>query len=218
MAQLQVALDVESLRDARSLARSCVGYNVRIEVGTPLIIKHGMAAVRSIRQQLPHHFIVADCKTMDRGTSIVRMCAEAGADSVIVQAAAGTSTLEEASREAARHGIEIMLDSLGATCDLVRQLQVGGRVHHTIRHIGKDEQRLKKHTALEVIRGENYDHSSDPMNADAIAGGITWQAVRACPRLLSYSVIIVGEYFYAAPRPTDVVNSFVRLLHVSEAA
>ena len=38
-----------------------------LEAGTPLIIAHGMAGVRALRERFPETPIVADLKTMDGG-------------------------------------------------------------------------------------------------------------------------------------------------------
>jgi 3-hexulose-6-phosphate synthase len=88
-AALQLALDLTSLDRAADLVAKLAPALSRIEVGTPLAIAAGLAAVDRIRPlSRPGAAIVADVKICDAGEKIARSAYAAGADVVTVVAAA----------------------------------------------------------------------------------------------------------------------------------
>lgn len=209
MPQLQVALDTVSLSQALIIAAQLSNIDVRIEVGTPLIIRYGMAAVAAVRSCLPAHYLVADCKVMDRGDTIVAMCKAAGADSVIIQESAGEATFHRAARTAESVGIELMLDRMGQPSLPVDQAKLqSSRVSHIICHISKDVQR-ERGLCFEPGLRETWCNSNQ---ATAIAGGITAAALRSSSELHAYSLIIVGEAIYSNPAPLRATQEVLRAL------
>ena len=65
--KLQIALDTIDLARALNVASQTVSIVDRIEVGTPLLRRHGMRAIESIRAKFQDAVVVADCKIMDYG-------------------------------------------------------------------------------------------------------------------------------------------------------
>jgi 3-hexulose-6-phosphate synthase len=88
-AALQLALDLTSLDRAADLVAKLSPALSRIEVGTPLALAAGLAAIGRIRPlSRPGAVIVADVKICDAGEKIARSAYAAGADVVTVVAAA----------------------------------------------------------------------------------------------------------------------------------
>ncbi len=88
-AALQLALDLTSLDRAADLVAKLSPKLARIEIGTPLAIASGLAAIGRIRPLVrPDAVIVADVKICDAGEKIARSAYAAGADVVTVGAPA----------------------------------------------------------------------------------------------------------------------------------
>ena len=79
-----------------ALARRVAQWVDWIEVGTPLIKKHGVNLVTRVKNALPGHVIVADMKTADAGGWEADMAMDAGADVFTVLAAASDATKRNA--------------------------------------------------------------------------------------------------------------------------
>ncbi|MEW6045454.1 MAG: orotidine 5'-phosphate decarboxylase / HUMPS family protein [Bacillota bacterium] len=99
---LQVALDMVSLNVAVGVAERIAGKVRRLEVGTPLLLASGLAAVRRMRALAPDAVIVADTKICDAGERIALSAFEAGADVVTVVAAVADRATWEGVGRAAR--------------------------------------------------------------------------------------------------------------------
>src|SRR3954469_25565069 len=111
--EIQVAIDLVDLQRAVDLAQLLVGEVDRLEVGTPLLLRHGTDAIAAIRPVSADSTIVVDCKTMDCGALHAQLALESGADGLIVQAAAPRATLVAACRVAESLGGFVMVDGLG---------------------------------------------------------------------------------------------------------
>jgi 3-hexulose-6-phosphate synthase len=111
--KLQLALDQVSLDQALEVVAETQDLIDIVEIGTPFIIKEGLAAVAAIKESFPGLILVADVKIVDGGAYESRISFESGADIVTVLALAHEVTMKEAVREAQRHGGSIMADLLG---------------------------------------------------------------------------------------------------------
>jgi len=88
-AALQLALDLTALDQAADLVAALSPRLSRIEVGTPLALAAGLAAVERLRPLAPPAaVIIADVKICDAGEKIARRAYAAGADVVTVVAPA----------------------------------------------------------------------------------------------------------------------------------
>jgi 3-hexulose-6-phosphate synthase len=138
---VQVSLDVETIEKALIVAEKAVAAGVDwIEAGTPLILSEGFRSVAKLRERFPDKVIVSDQKSMDGGGLETEQAAKAGADVVVVMAAAHDATIEEAIRYGRKYGVAIMADLL-AVKDKVgraRQMEAYG-VDYIIVHTGFDE-------------------------------------------------------------------------------
>ena len=124
MAALQLALDHTSLAFGERLVGSLAARLARVEVGTPLLLSEGLAAVRSIRSlSRPETVLVADTKICDAGERIATAAFGAGADVVTVVGAAlddptwaGVLDAAQAAREQMAPGSvppSVLIDAIG---------------------------------------------------------------------------------------------------------
>ena len=94
---VQISLDVETIEEALLIAEKAVAAGVDwLEVGTPLILSKGFYAITALKKRFPDKTVVSDQKTMDGGGLETEMAAKAGADIVVIMAAANNATIKEA--------------------------------------------------------------------------------------------------------------------------
>ena len=207
--ELQAALDIVDLDRAVALAALIDGHVDRIEVGTPLILRHGISAVAAVKAAAPGSVIVADCKTMDCGKLNVALAIEQGADGVIVQGAAPVATVAAAAIKAAELHRFLMVDDLGVRDlrGLAHDMQ-GLIVSNVIIHTGKDEQ---AHGATPAARPAEAAGISG-LAPLAVAGGIDPSNLPDLIGTQPVEVVIVGEAIYDSDEPTVVVEQLRHLL------
>src|SRR5215218_5264383 len=140
---VQISLDVTEIDEAVSTAEMAMWAGVDwLEAGTPLIIAHGMAGVRALRERFPQTPIVADLKTMDGGYLEAQMMAKAGATHVVVMDRAHEETIKVCVKAGKDYNVKIMGDNL-ACPDMVegaKHLEDLG-CDFVVHHIGYDERR-----------------------------------------------------------------------------
>jgi 3-hexulose-6-phosphate synthase/6-phospho-3-hexuloisomerase len=140
---VQISLDVTEIEEAVSTAEMALRAGIDwLEAGTPLIIAHGMAGVRALRERFPDTPIVADLKTMDGGWLEAQMMAKAGATHVVVMDRAHEETIKIVVKAGKDFGVQVMGDNL-ACPDMVagaKHLEDLG-CDYIVHHIGFDERR-----------------------------------------------------------------------------
>ncbi|MEM2961005.1 MAG: orotidine 5'-phosphate decarboxylase / HUMPS family protein [Candidatus Bathyarchaeia archaeon] len=138
---VQVSLDVETIEKALLVAEKAVAAGVDwLEAGTPLILSEGFKAITRLRERFPDKVIVSDQKSMDGGGLETEMAAKAGADVVVIMAAAHDATIKEAVKYARRYDVAIMADLLAVKNKVERAKQMEGfGVDYIIVHTGFDE-------------------------------------------------------------------------------
>lgn len=198
------------LARALSVVSRTVGIVDRIEVGTPLLRKHGMRAIEAVRAECGDAVVVADCKIMDYGELETTEAVRAGADGVIVQAAAPAETIKAVCLTAESLGVFTMVDCLGIT-------DIRGVAHdlrdlplsHLIVHKSKDEQgTLGPIQAYEIF--DVTTHADLPPLA--VAGGITPENVAKVAALANIDIVIVGRAVVASDVPAEVVRNLLRCM------
>ncbi len=185
---LQVALDLLNEHRAIQIAKETVrGGADFIEAGTPLIKSEGMNIIRKLKEKHSEKTIVADMKTMDTGAFETEMASKAGADVVVILAAADNSTIKDAVKSARKYGSKIMIDLIGVKNKIKRaeELEKIGADYICI-HVGIDEQMTGKkptETLKKIAKKTNI-----PV---AVAGGINSETA---PEMVKSgaSIIIVG--------------------------
>jgi 3-hexulose-6-phosphate synthase len=199
--KLQVALDTLDLDRALDVAAQTRGIADRIEVGTPLLRRHGISAIEAVRKNFREAEVVADSKIMDCGESETAQAIEAGANGVIVQAAAPIETIEAVCLTAERLGAFAMVDCIGVT-DLkglateLRELPV----RHLIVHRSRDEQQTMGSIQASEILSASVGTDLPLL---AVAGGIAPANVAKLVRLAKIDTIIVGQAIVASESPRD---------------
>ncbi len=185
---LQVALDLLNAHRALAIAKDSVKGGVDwLEAGTPLIKSEGMDIVRKLKDIFPDKTIVADMKTMDTGAFETEMASKAGADIVVILAAADDSTIKDALKSARKYGSKIMVDLIGVKDKVKRaeELEKIG-INYLCIHIGIDEQMIGKNP-LKTLNSI-AKKTSIPV---AVAGGINSETVADIVKA-GASIIIVG--------------------------
>lgn len=207
MVILQLALDVLDLKKAMAIAREAVraGFDW-IEIGTPLIKRAGMDAVRLMRRRFPGITIVADMKIIDAGRVECEMALECGADVVTCLGVAPDKTVKDAANAAHSHRGKLILDLINHPRILRRASQAKSLgADYLLVHVGKDEQVQGKNPLrdLEKVVGS----VNLPV---AVAGGLNLNTSRLAVQK-GASVLVIGEALTSAE---DVFKSSSRYVEV----
>ena len=110
---VQISLDLVDVDEALETAAMALEAGVdMLEVGTPLIIAHGMDGVKALRAAYPDVPIVADLKTMDGGWLEAELMAKAGATHLVVMGVAHEETIELVVKAGRDFGVKIMGDNM----------------------------------------------------------------------------------------------------------
>ena len=203
MAELQLALDGD-LAAGLGILDCARPYIDIVEVGTPLVIREGMHAVRRIRADHPELTLVADLKIMDAGELEAHIAFDAGADRVTVMALAGDATIRGALIAAQSRGKRGRVDLMGAADPVARA--------HELVRLGCDM--LCLHTSHEVQSSQGSTTSqlarlraALPAADLAIAGGLRLPALdQILP--LEPQIIIVGSAITGAADPGRAAQQF----------
>ena len=191
---VQISLDVTEIDEAVSTAEMALRAGVDwLEAGTPLIIAHGMAGVRALRERFPQTPIVADLKTMDGGWLEAQMMAKAGATHIVVMDRAHEETIKVCVKAGKDLGVKVMGDNL-ACPDMVgaaRRLEELG-CDYVVHHVGYDERRgiaasgRRMPSPLDQLR-EVVGAVGVPVQA---VGGLTIEQAIRCPEYGAPLVVI----------------------------
>ncbi len=208
MPKLQLALDGELSAALDILAETRPHIDIA-EVGTPLIYREGMRAVRQIRAVYPALTLLADLKIMDAGDLEADIAFSAGADCITVLGLANDATIAGAVQAARTHGKRVMADMLQVADPLVRGRQLLA--------LGCDALCLHRAHDLQAAQAAPYAllaalRSNLPEARLAIAGGVTLDAL---PQLLPSlpQIIIVGGAITQSGQPATMARKFAERIH-----
>ena len=112
MTKLQLALDGD-LEGALAVLEKAYAHVDIVEIGTPLVYREGMSALRRIRKAYPETCLLADLKIMDAGEVEADIAFSAGADIVTVLGLGGDETIQGALASAEKHSGQVMVDMIG---------------------------------------------------------------------------------------------------------
>lgn len=206
--KLQLALDGDLAGSLAVLAQVHEYVDI-IEVGTPLVYREGMVAVRQIRAAYPHLTLLADLKIMDAGDEEATIAFEAGADLVTVMGAAHDNTVRGAVSAAKRYGGRAVVDMLQVS-DIearARELLALGS-HYLCIHTAYDLQ-YSGGTPLAHLRLLREALPDAPL---AAAGGIK---LGTLDNVLDYrpEIIIVGGAITRAAQPAEIARQMHERIH-----
>ncbi|MET0453563.1 MAG: 3-hexulose-6-phosphate synthase [Mycobacterium sp.] len=207
-AQLQLALDDITYTAAVELLHLVEGYIDIVEVGTPLMMRYGMAVVADLKRNFPQLDLLCDTKIMDAAAMETRLAFNAGADYVTVLAVTDDSSIAECVRTANDVGRKIMADMI-CVPDLPRranELHEAG-VHVIAVHTGVDQQ-ARGRTPLDDLQTLT---TSVPSAAVAVAGGIDLDTASS---YLAHdpAILIIGSGITQAADPAATTRDLRRMI------
>jgi len=206
--ELQLALDLVTLAEAKAMLRA-LGDAIDIaEIGTPFIVRDGVGAVEAIRRDFPRLRILADLKIMDAGEYETRLALGAGANIVTVLGLSDDATVRSAVAEARRSGQAIMVDMIGVA-DIekrAREIDALG-VDYICVHTATDVQVSGRNPLDELQRVKKVvSHART-----AVAGGINLGSIAAIARERP-DVVIVGSGITAQDDPRGTAEEMQRIM------
>lgn len=196
MTNLQLALDGEMASTLFILEKAHPYIDIA-EIGTPLVFREGMRAIRQVRAAYPQLCILADLKIMDAGATEAEIAFNAGADRVTVMAVASDATIRGAVQSARQYGKQVMIDMMQVSNPLERArqlLQLGCNLLCV--HTAHDLQS----TGASPWKQLAYLRQALPTAQLAIAGGVKLEALDTILPLKP-QVIIVGSAITGAADP-----------------
>ena len=210
MTKLQLAIDLVPLDDLDSVIRPLLPYVDVIEAGTPLIKRHGMDTVRTLRKLAPGHVVVADMKAMDAGGLEAEIAFVAGADVMTVLAGASDATISAAVAVARERGRSVVADLIGVPDKVARARQIASLgVSYLGIHTGTDDQ------AAGASPMADLQAISEALDIETVvAGGINASTLPAIIALRP-SIVIVGSGILGQPDPVAAAQE-LREIHERE--
>jgi 3-keto-L-gulonate-6-phosphate decarboxylase len=215
--RVQYAIDTLSKSSALRSAELAVNAGVRcLEAGHVLVKAVGITIVRTLRAQFPNAEIVADMKTMDMGRDEVAVAGDAGADLVIVCAAASDGVLLAAQQEARSRGVGLLVSLMGVRDRVGRAralLDLG--LTRVIAHRGIDD---NFHWNDPGPRERLSELASLPGIELALAGGINARSLRDF-RDVPLERVIVGRGITEASDPSYEIRALIEAaaIHLTPA-
>ena len=208
MTRLQVALDRE-LSAALEILEKASAFVDIIEIGTPLIFREGMHAVRAIRAAYPDHCLLADLKIMDAGEAESDIAFKAGVNMVTVMAVASDATIQGALNSATAHQRQVMIDMMEIADPVGRAkalMQLGDSVFCV--HTAHDLQ--SRHGSPWHQLGKL--RQAYPELTLAIAGGVN---LTRLAQIMPYrpQIIVVGSAITAAADPGRAARQLHEGIH-----
>ena len=201
MTKLQLALDGD-LASALEILAEVHAFVDIAEIGTPLVFREGMNAVRRIRSEYPQLALVADLKIMDAGEAEADIAFSAGADIVTVMAVAADATVAGAIKSARAHHKQVMVDMMQVAEPRTRALElVNLGCDLLCLHTAHDQQASlgSPFAQLALVR------EALPSASLAIAGGVKLPALEQILPLQP-QVVIVGSGITAAADPREAAR------------
>lgn len=210
---LQIALN-NTLEEARKIIFSLpISDRILIEAGTPFVKRYGEEGIHKIvrwwsSQQKENPYVVADLKTMDRGTTEVEMAARAGARAITALGSAPKETLDAFIEACGKFSMDAMIDMMNVEFPLnvLRSLKKLPQV--VILHRGVDEEEFNREKQIPLheirrIKG-NYDMLI------SVAGGDTPREVQSSIFNDADIVVIWKSVFQHTDETLNIVENFLK--------
>ncbi|MBQ6595449.1 MAG: 3-hexulose-6-phosphate synthase [Clostridia bacterium] len=208
--KLQIALDDLTLEQALDLMDKVRDHVDIIEIGTPLVYRCGMEAVRVMKERYPDKEVLADMKIMDAGAYEAEEAFEVGADYVTVLGVTDDLTIRGCIETAEKYGREIVVDMI-CVSDMPSRIAVleALGVHGLAVHTGTDQQAAGR-TPLDDLRLMSACAKKAKIS---VAGGIKPSTI---PDYAAYrpEVMIVGGGICHAEDPVAAVKEIYEMIHV----
>ncbi|MBP3962971.1 3-hexulose-6-phosphate synthase [Paenibacillus lignilyticus] len=186
--ELQLALDLVNITEAKQVVKEVAPYIDIVEIGTPVVINEGLHAVKAIKDEFPSLKVLADLKIMDAGGYEVMKASEAGADIITVLGVSDDTTIKGAVEEARKQNKKIMVDMINVKDIATRAQEIDSLgVDYICVHSGYDHQAAGKNSFEDLATIKRVVKQAKT----AIAGGIKLQTL---PEVISAQpdLVIVG--------------------------
>jgi 3-hexulose-6-phosphate synthase len=196
MTRLQLAIDLVDPAAFGTVIAPLVPLVGVIEAGTPLIKRHGLSVIRTLRDLAAERAIVADMKSMDAGALEAEMAFDAGADMMTVLGCAGDATIAAALAVARDRGKAVVVDLIGVADKPARARDLAAfGVQWLGIHTGTDDQAFGGDPLADLAAVRAAVDSRL-----VVAGGIN---ERTLPAILRYEpdIAIVGSGILGNPDP-----------------
>ncbi|SES13127.1 3-hexulose-6-phosphate synthase [Gracilibacillus ureilyticus] len=192
--ELQLALDLVNIPEAKEVVKEVEDYIDIVEIGTPIIKIEGLKAVKEIKEAFPNLQVLADLKTMDAAAYEVQKASEANADIVTILGVAEDESIKGAVEEARKNGKKILVDLI-AVKDIetrAKELDEFG-VDYICVHTGYDMQAVGKNSFDDLKTIKRVVKNAKT----AVAGGIKLdtlpEVIKAQPDLVIVGGGIAGQ-------------------------
>ncbi|MCY9669150.1 3-hexulose-6-phosphate synthase [Paenibacillus alginolyticus] len=192
--ELQLALDLVDIPQAKKLVKEVEAFIDIVEIGTPVVINEGLRAVKEIKEAFPNLRVLADLKIMDAAGYEVMKASEAGADIVTVLGASEDMTIKGAVEEARKQGKQILVDMISVKNLEQRAQEIDALgVDYICVHTGYDLQAVGKNSFEDLLTIKRVVKQAKT----AIAGGIKLstlpEVIKANPDLVIVGGGITGQ-------------------------
>lgn len=193
--KLQIAIDLADSSTVLDIVDRIYDVIDIVEIGTPMVIKEGMAAVKKVKEKYPEITVLADTKIVDGGALECEDVCKAGADIVTVLALSDDETISDVVKTAHQYGKKAMADlisveDIGTRAKELRELGIDYIAVHT----GVDMQKRGK-TPLGDLRELVQ---AIPSSMCAVAGGVKLETLEEYVRERP-EIIIAGGSLAGAP-------------------
>ena len=204
---LQLAIDVQTLTEAERLLEDVYPYFDIAEVGTPLILEEGMAALEALKARRPDRLYLADTKIADAGFLEADGVFRRGADIVTVLGVADNRTIEGALKAASEHSGKVMIDLIHVTNRVMRAKALDALgVHYLCLHTAYDVQS----TGVDPLADLHAVRQAVRCSL-AIAGGLTIDTVGDAAAT-GADVVVVGGGIHTQPDRKNAARAIVEKL------
>jgi len=204
---LQVALNSD-LGEARAIiGRLPKNERILVEAGTPLIKNFGWQGIRNIVSWWGG-YVVADLKTMDRGSTEATMVFQAGASGAIALGQAPLETLNSFIETCNKLQIDSMVDMMNVEMPvkILRRLKKLPNV--VILHRGVDEETFNKDKPIPYLQINKIKSTYDTLIS--IAGGDTIREVQRATFNGANIVVVWKEFYQATAQTAQLAQDFLQ--------
>jgi bifunctional enzyme Fae/Hps len=207
---LQIAFDITHMDDlVRIFSQVPEDDHIIIEVGTPLVKKHGLGVIRELRRINPNAFIVADLKTLDVGELEVQLAHDDTADAAVVSGLASKETQTSFIAEARRLKIRSFMDMMCVEDPSKVLSGLDQLPDVVVLHRGIDQEKEGKtrwglmNKIREAFKGTNL--------LFAVAGGLE-PSVTMEALIAGADIIVVGRYITQSKNVEATVKGFLAVM------
>ncbi len=210
--RIVMALDILPLERVKTLCHEITSLVDLVEVGTPLIVQHGLGVVQKVREWTGEAVpLFVDTKIVDAGRWETEEAARAGAQLISVLAGASAVTLREVRETAHKLGVGMVVDSIDlAPCDREKADFIDTlRPEYVCLHLSSDEagkgEKLSERITAHPLGNTKASHLM-------VAGGIGPSTLPALLSVVQPALVVVGSSLTRSEAPEKVAESLRRMV------